>query len=359
MSHFFATIFAFVVPFSYGKYPENCQTNAHYFLISKPSLSSISMSPKPKVNHSNIAAVTTSLNFADSLSPEPTDSKPPLVSIVMPVYNRDRFLAMAIESVLNQTYRDFELLIWDDGSTDRSLEIANSYAQKDPRIRVIAAAHQGAARVLNGAYAAAKGTYIGQVDSDDALDFRALELTVKVLKSYPEVGMVYTDHWEMNAGGQVQGLGRRCQIPYSRDRLLIDFMTFHFRLLRRSVYEQIGGFREAFESIEDYDLCLRLSEVTEIWHLNQPLYYYRVHPTSVSSTRQIEQLLKSQLAINEAIIRQGLSDGYQLRVEVQARFFIDEKPCDYRAEPANRQRSQQSDSTLNQGSDRTFYSHAA
>ena len=210
------------------------------------------------------------LDFTGCFSLPSTDSPPPLVSIVMPVYNRDRYLATAIESVLMQTYSNFELIIWDDGSSDRSLEIANRYAQKDSRIRVIAAAHQGTVRALNGAYAAAKGTYIGQVDSDDALDFRALELTVKVLESYPEVGMVYTDHWEMNAGGQVQSLGHRCKIPYSPDRLLIDFMTFHFRLLRRSVYEQIGGFREAFESIEDYDLCLRLSDVTEIWHLNQP-----------------------------------------------------------------------------------------
>lgn len=294
------------------------------------------MSSNSNLNLSNHSIATVTPNVA-GVSSQSANSKPPLVSIVMPVYNRERYLAAAISSVLNQTYQDFELIIWDDGSTDCSLDIANRYAQQDPRVRVIAAAHQGAAHALNGAYAAAQGVYIGQVDSDDALDFRALELIVPVLNSCPEVGMVYTDHWEMNAGGQVQGLGQRCQIPYSRDRLLIDFMTFHFRLLRRSVYEQIGGFRQAFESIEDYDLCLRLSEVTEVWHLNQPLYYYRLHPTSVSSTRKLEQALKSQLAINEALTRRGLSDRYQLRVEVQARFFIDEKLTDAGAVPATSQ----------------------
>lgn len=323
------------------------------------------------LNYSNHRIATVSPKCADTLSPQSADAKPPLVSIVMPVYNRERYLTAAISSVLNQTYRDFELLIWDDGSTDRSLDIAHDYAQQDARVRVIAAAHQGTAYALKGAYAAAKGTYIGQVDSDDALDFRALELTVPVLNSHPEVGMVYTDHWEMNAGGQVQGVGHRCQIPYSPERLLIDFMTFHFRLLRRSVYEQIGGFREAFESIEDYDLCLRLSEVTEVWHLNQPLYYYRLHPTSVSSTRTIEQVLRSKLAINEAIGRRGLSDRYQLRVEVQARFFIDEKPRDEKpmdekprdaAVPAASQQSQPSDSISDEESNGAFYasySHAA
>ncbi|MDZ8239524.1 MAG: glycosyltransferase [Nostoc sp. ChiQUE01a] len=320
------------------------------------------MSSNQNSNSLNHSIATVSPNFADALWPQPADFKPPLVSIIMPVYNRDRYLEVAISSVLSQTYRDFELLIWDDGSTDRSLDIANHYAQQDARVRVIAAAHQGAAHALKGAYAAAQGIYLGQVDSDDALDFRALELTVPVLNSHPEVGMVYTDHWQINAGGQVQGLGHRCQIPYSPDRLLIDFMTFHFRLLRRSVYEQVGGFREAFESIEDYDLCLRLSEVTEIWHFNQPLYYYRLHPTSVSSTRTIEQVLKSQLAINEAIVRRGLSDRYQLRLEVQARFFIDQKPTDAGAVPATSQRLQQSDSIPDEESDRASYasySHAA
>jgi glycosyltransferase involved in cell wall biosynthesis len=320
------------------------------------------MYSNPNCNHSNSSIATVYPNFADALSPQPADSKPPSVSIVMPVYNRDRYLEVAISSVLNQTYRDFELLIWDDGSSDRSLDIANHYAQQDARVRVIAAAHQGAAHALKGAYAATKSTYIGQVDSDDALDFRALELTIAVLNSHPKVGMVYTDHWKMNAGGQVEGLGHRCQIPYSPDRLLIDFMTFHFRLLRRSVYEQIGGFREAFESVEDYDLCLRLSEVTEVWHLNQPLYYYRLHPTSVSSTRTIEQVLKSQLAINEALVRRGLSDRYQLRVEVQARFFIDQKPTDAGAAPATSQLLQQSNSIPEEKSDGasySSYSHAA
>lgn len=188
-------------------------------------------------------------NLAWQQPPQNYQAPLPLVSLIMPVYNRESYLAVAIESVLYQTYPNWELLIWDDGSTDRSLEIAQGYAQQDDRVRVIATPHQGTVRALQAAYGAAKGTYIGQVDSDDALDWRTLELTVPVLESQTQVGMVYTDYWEINAGGQVQGLGQRCQVPYSPERLLIDFMTFHFRLLRRCVYEQVGGFRGEFESI--------------------------------------------------------------------------------------------------------------
>lgn len=132
------------------------------------------------------------MSRSDSDRPPPT----PRVTLVIPLYNRQHYVATAIESVLGQTYKDFQLLIWDDGSTDTSLEIARHYAQRDNRIRVIAATHQGAVHALKGAFAEAKGTYIGQVDSDDILDWRALELTVPILDSHPEVGLVYTDYTE-------------------------------------------------------------------------------------------------------------------------------------------------------------------
>jgi glycosyltransferase involved in cell wall biosynthesis len=121
-----------------------------------------------------------------------------LVSLVMTVYNRERYLGTAIESVLKQTYRDFELIVWDDGSTDRSVEIAQEYAAQDGRVQVIAAAHQGRARALKAAHGKASGDYVGWIDSDDALAAKALELTVARLAENPGLGMVYT-----NSGGAV------------------------------------------------------------------------------------------------------------------------------------------------------------
>jgi glycosyltransferase involved in cell wall biosynthesis len=274
----------------------------------------------------NLTKVNCNLGFATKNGSNDREPAPPLVSIVMAVYNQERYLAQAIASVIGQTYTNFELIIWNDGSSDRSLEIAQEYAAQNQKIRVIDAPHQGAAASLKGAYAAAKGIYLGQVDSDDILNWRALEQTVPILEAYPAVGMVYTNHLVINAGGKVMKLGDRCSIPYSPERMLIDFMTFHFRLMRRSVYQQVGGIHQEYDSIEDYDLCLRLSEVTEIWHLPEPLYYYREHSTNTTNTRYIEQLWKTQQAINVAIERRGLTDRYRLRVQVQARFFIDEIP---------------------------------
>ncbi|HBL10267.1 MAG TPA: filamentous hemagglutinin, partial [Cyanobacteria bacterium UBA11162] len=99
------------------------------------------------------------------------------ISIIITTYNRDRYLGGAIESVLSQTQGDFELLIWDDGSTDNSLAIAHDYATRDQRIRVVGAKHQGRGISLKEAIAQTHGTYIGWVDSDDLLAPTALAET--------------------------------------------------------------------------------------------------------------------------------------------------------------------------------------
>lgn len=291
-------------------------------------LTSAAVPAKPPTDAlaADVSAAETSPEPATSPEPVtlPEPPKLPRVSIVMPVYNQERYLDQAIASVLQQTYTDFELIVWDDGSTDRSLEIAHAFAAQDDRVRVMTGQHGGAAAALQGGFAAARGTYLGQVDSDDGLAPQALEKTIAVLEANPAVGMVYTQHWLVDAQGQVTGLGECCTIPYSPDRLLIDFMTFHFRIIRRSVYQQVGGIRLAYDSIEDYDLCLRLSEITEIHHLPEPLYFYRKHASSTCNTRGIEQLYKCQKAVNEAIWRRGLADRRQLRIEFTANFYLDD-----------------------------------
>jgi glycosyltransferase involved in cell wall biosynthesis len=107
----------------------------------------------------------------------------PTVSLVTTVYNRSQYLPATIESILTQTYQDFELLVWDDGSTDDSVEIAQHYAAQDARIRVITAPHLGRGAALQAAISQTTGTYLGLVDSDDLLAMTALEETVQLLSA--------------------------------------------------------------------------------------------------------------------------------------------------------------------------------
>ncbi|BAZ02929.1 filamentous hemagglutinin outer membrane protein (plasmid) [Tolypothrix tenuis PCC 7101] len=244
------------------------------------------------------------------------------ISIIMTVYNGERYLDLAIKSVLSQTYPDFELLIWDDGSTDRSVEIARHFAQFDQRVRIVTAPHQGRARSLKAAIKQTSSPYIGLVDSDDLLAPTALNETAAILDARKEVGLVYTDYQVIDENNKLTGYGQRCRIPYSKERLLVDFMIFHFRLLRRDIYDQVGGINEKFELAQDYDLCLRLSEVTQIEHLANPLYYYRYHYESVSHQKRIEQILAARDAINLALQRRGLEKHYELDLQIVGRYSL-------------------------------------
>ncbi len=243
------------------------------------------------------------------------------ISIIIPVYNRQAFLVQAIESVLCQTYSNFELLIWDDGSTDQSLEIAETYAKTDPRLRVISSHNQGIAQTLHQAIAQTTGQYLGWVDSDDRLALTALEKTVAVLNAMPDVGMVYTNYDIIDAKGNNLGQGRRCQVPYSPTQLIVQFMTFHFRLIRRSVYDQVGGINPAYERAEDYDLCLRLSEITQIQHMPESLYFYRHHASNMTH-QQLEQIRWAYRASTEALQRRGWQHHYSLDLELKSRFIL-------------------------------------
>ncbi|MBD2595685.1 CHAT domain-containing protein [Nostoc spongiaeforme FACHB-130] len=225
----------------------------------------------------------------------------PVISIIITVYNRANYLKLAIESVLSQTRPDFELLIWDDGSTDHSLAIAREYEQRDRRVRVIASQDNlGVAKALKAAIAQSRGKYIGWLDSDDLLAPTALAQTAAVLDAKPNIGWVYTDYLDIDENNTILSYGYRCLVPYSREELLNRFMTFHFRLIRREVLELAGGIDETLATVEDYDLCLRLSEVAEVEHIYQPLYYYRTHPETLSQQRRQEQIKKAQLAIIKA-----------------------------------------------------------
>ena len=157
------------------------------------------------------------------------------MTIVTTYYNRAGFLKETLRSLQLQTMTDWEAILWNDGSTDNSEEIAREMAEMDSRFRIFGGERIGHAQSLVRSCAEAQGRYIGVLDSDDLLEPTALEEAAAVLESRPEIGMVYTDHVVIDGNGQRRGLGRRCQIPFSKDRMLLDFMTFHFRLIRMKV----------------------------------------------------------------------------------------------------------------------------
>ncbi len=236
-------------------------------------------------------------------------------------FNRARFLAEAIESVLVQTFGNFRLTILDDGSDDESAEIAEQYGRDDERITVIRSEHRG---ISTSRIDACRGDapYLGWIDSDDILEPTALEMTRNALDFDSSLGMVYTDFVDMRNDGSIIGLGRRCGIPYSPTRLLIDFMTFHFRLIRRDDFDRAGGINAEAELVDDYDLCLRLSESTKIGHIAKPLYRYRHHEQNITFEKRILQVEASIAAVRRAMVRRGIQDDVLFVPEITSKFHL-------------------------------------
>jgi glycosyltransferase involved in cell wall biosynthesis len=253
------------------------------------------------------------------------NTEKPLVSVLTTAYNTEKYIGAAIESVLAQTMADFEFVLRDDGSTDSTLEILKDYAKKDARIKIFSGPNTGMAAGTNELIKKARGTFIGLLDSDDLLAPTALEETVKVFQATPSAGMVYTDHYDMAEDGTVRGLGFRCKIPYSKERLLIDMMTFHFRMFRRSTFDLVGLLDSGLEAAPDYDLCLRVSEQCQIVHLPRPLYLYRVHDKSISTSQRLDQINESKLVVEQALKRRGLDREYELFVQLSSKFTLVKK----------------------------------
>lgn len=215
----------------------------------------------------------------------------PHVTVLMSVYNGAKYLSEAIESILKQTYSDFEFLIVDDASTDCSIEIIKNYA--DPRIRLIAnTQRKGLAANLNRGLELARGEYIARMDADDISMPQRLEKQVAFMKANPDLAASGTCALDMNeAGGDLavrkvfhgRALGRWIWMPSPFIHPTVIF--------RKRVIEKYG-YDSSLEPAEDYGLWLKLHCGGEtLDNLNEVLLRYRVHGQSVTASKRNAQLL--------------------------------------------------------------------
>lgn len=254
---------------------------------------------------------------------------PALISIAVPIYNTARFLPAALDSLLAQDHAHWEGLLWDDGSTDGSAEIAAHYAQRDPRFRVFGNGCQnGNPYALANTLAQALGDFVCVLDSDDVLEPNALSAMLHFMQENPGLGMAYSQHVEIQEAGDFLRSGTCFQTPYSPQRLLAEFMTYQFRLIRAHAYEAVGGYDANVDESADYDLCLRLSEHCRVGYLPQPLYRYRMRRDSISHASRLRQVRTSFCAAQRALQRRGLQDHYALSLGVRARHVLQPKQPD-------------------------------
>ncbi len=247
----------------------------------------------------------------------------PLVSIAVPVFNTARFLPAALDSLLAQDHVHWEGLLWDDGATDGSAAIATDYARRDPRFRLLGnGRNNGIGIALASAMRDARGDYLGVLDGDDLLEPDALSAMLAFMQAQPQLGMAYSQYLEIDEDDAVLGLGGRFRTPYSPHRLLLEFMTYHLRLIRAEAYHALGGFDPSMDVSADYDLCLRLSERFPIAHLETPLYRYRVRRHSVSQSNRLQQVQSAFAAAQRAVQRRGMAHSHAFSLGVRARHVL-------------------------------------
>jgi GT2 family glycosyltransferase len=235
----------------------------------------------------------------------------PRISIVMPTYNPAApHLRAAVESVRRQLYANWELCIADDASTAPHVRpILIRYAALDDRIRLrLLKANSGIANASNAALSMATGEFVALLDHDDELAEAALWEVVKVLNSYPNTDMVYSDEDKLSPDGW------RCEPFFKPDWSPTTFLSYmytcHLGVYRRSLLDRIGGFRGGLDGGQDYDLVLRVTEHTSnIRHIPKILYHWRKTPQSTAADplnkRHVEHV--SCLALTEAMQRRGLA----------------------------------------------------
>ncbi len=234
----------------------------------------------------------------------------PELSILLPIYNAERFLPEALDSIVTQSFRDFELICMNDGSCDGSLAILEKYRDADPRIRIVSRPNQGLIRTLNEAIGLARAPLASRMDADDLSLPGRLHGQVEFLRKNPEcvavgcyVSVVDADGWPLLelkmplTHEEIDGhhiAGGSGGVPHAA-------ATFRIAALR-----EIGGYREGFQAAEDLDLFLRLAEVGQLANLPEVLYVYRQHLQSVSYQQKGVQAESCRSALVQARDRRGL-----------------------------------------------------
>jgi len=234
----------------------------------------------------------------------------PQISVLMPVYNAKKYIKAAVDSILNQTFTDFEFIIINDGSTDGTLAILEKYAKKDTRIRLISRENKGLVATLNEGIALAKAPLIARMDADDI--------------ALPERFSVQKDYLDKHLS--VVCLGSRARVIDAKGRFLITTrtkrghaelekaalqgrtpITHPTAMMRVEAIKKAGGYKQKNYPAEDLALWLELAELGRIDNVSDVLLEYRIHDDSISTQIHSHQLKKIREICDEACKKRGVN----------------------------------------------------
>lgn len=237
----------------------------------------------------------------------------PSVSVLLPVFNAGRYLRPAVQSILDQRFRDFELIVIDDGSTDESLAELQRFAAADDRIRLRSRENLGLVATLNELLALARGELIARMDADDIALPHRFDLQVDYLLGHPDVVCL---------GGGIELMDeadRRLHRPppvrgndaVQREALQGRIPICHpSAMYRTEAARRVGGYRAETYPAEDLDLWLRLGEVGRLDNLGACVLRYRIHPDSISVQQSRHQMRKMRIVCEDAWKRRNITGEF-------------------------------------------------
>lgn len=210
-----------------------------------------------------------------------------MISVIMPAYNASEYIDQAIESVLNQTFQDFELIVVDDGSQDNTVAIIKRYIDLDRRIRLIQIPHSGVCNASNIGIAESKYQWIARMDADDISLPNRLEKQIKAISIDPEIVALGSYAYHISSQGKILSIQKQGPITSTEFYQLlaqgeIPYVIHSTVLLKKEALLEVGAYDPKFPLAEDLELLSRMSHYGSIIALPEPLILYRVHPKSAS-----------------------------------------------------------------------------
>ena len=253
------------------------------------------------------------------LCPGPWDRKEdgrfeiPKVSIYIPAYKAARYITDAVNSVLDQDFEDLEICIANDGSPDNTMEVLETHYADNPRVRWVSNRNGGIGCGSNSAIRLARGMYIGQLDSDDRLKPGAVRRLAGYLDDNPAIGCVYSSCERINADGSYAHDEYSFPV-FSREKMALVSIAHHFRMFRRQAWERTETFREDIVNAVDYDMFLKLSEVTEFHHIEEMFYQRRWHGENTSNVNEGHQTKNTYVVQTKMLERMGMDRFWEVHV---------------------------------------------
>ncbi len=221
--------------------------------------------------------------------------KKPKVSIIVTAHNYGKYLPQCLDSILKQTYTDYEVIVVDDGSTDNTQEVLKKYKQKfGEKMKIITLPGVGLPKACNAGIRASRGKYIIRLDADDFFDENILLVEATYLDKHPEVDLVYPDYYTVKENGEIIEHVRLLKIN-DEIKLLHRSPLAGGSMFKRECFEKLGGYNENIKCQEDFDFWIRFINKFKVYNINLPLLYYRQHPHSLSKNITSMMFAKRQV----------------------------------------------------------------